>query len=94
MKSDPNKSITIVVVGIENNTEQKETIEILETMYDKDRGYKRLKSQFRDRLLRVEMEPVTDVAAFSRRINFGMVTEVSGRTIKVTYGKSHATQII
>jgi hypothetical protein len=94
MKADPKKSVTVVIAGIENSTEQKEILAILATMYDKDRGYKRFKSQFQDKLFTVEMEPVTDVEAFSHRINFGTVTEVTGRVIKVTYGKSRATLIV
>jgi hypothetical protein len=94
IKSDPDKNVTVVVVGIESAADQKEVIEILERMYDKERRYKRFKSQFRDNQLTVEMEPVTNVETFARRIDFGTVTEVTGRTIKVTYAKSHAKMII
>jgi hypothetical protein len=94
IESDPNKNINIVIVGIESAAEQKEVIEILEAMYDKERRDKRFKSQFRDNQLTVEMEPVTNVETFARRIDFGTVTEVTGRTIKVTYAKSHAKMII
>jgi hypothetical protein len=56
-------------------------------MYDKDAGAKRSQSRYDDRLLSVKMYPVTDVEAFSRRINFGTVTDVSDRTVKVQYAK-------
>ena len=88
---DPGKSVTVIVTDLENKTEQEEVIKILETMYDKDARSKRYKSVFDAGRLTVQMQPVTDVDAFSRRINFGTVTEVSGRTIKVTYVRSRST---
>jgi hypothetical protein len=85
---DPNRSVTVVIAGLASDAEQHEVIEILETMYDKNGGYKRYKARFDNKLLTIQMAPVADVDAFSRRINFGTVTEVTGRTIKVTYVKS------
>lgn len=35
----------------------------------------------------VELSPVEDIDAFSRKINFGEVIEVDGRTVKVKFVK-------
>jgi len=88
---DPAKTVTVEVSGLASNTESDEVTEILKTMYDKDARYKRTKSRFDGNQLTVEMEPVSDINAFSRRINFGSVTEVSGRTVKITYVRSGST---
>jgi hypothetical protein len=88
---DAAKTVTVEVSNLENDKESDEVLETLKTMYDKDAKYKRTNVRFDGKKLTVDMAPVTDVEAFSRRINFGTVTQVSGRTVKVAYLKSGAT---
>jgi hypothetical protein len=87
VRFDPDETVLIEVTGVIEEADRAEVLEVLETMYDKDAGAKRLQSRYNDRLLSVKMYPVSDVEAFSRRINFGTVTDVSGRTVKVQYAR-------
>ncbi len=84
-KFEPDKTVQIEVAGLREDADRKEVLEILKTMYDEDVGAKLTRSRYSDGLLSVKMYPVSDVEAFSRRINFGTVTNVSDRTIKIRY---------
>ena len=86
VKFEPDKTVLIEVTDLIKKAERDEVLEILKTMYDKDAGAKRSESRYSEGLLTVKMYPVSDVEAFSRRINFGTVTEVSGDAVEPSTG--------
>lgn len=88
VKFEPDKTVLIEVTNLEE-ADRTEVTEILKTMYDEDAGAKRSEARYDGHVLTVKMYPVSDIEAFSRRINFGTVTEVSGRTVKVRYVARH-----
>lgn len=89
---DPDKTAIIEVSGLVEQADRTEVLEILATMYDNDAAWKQSRSLYNGSLLTVKMSPVRDVEAFSKRINFGTVTEVAGRTVKVRYIKCQDIQ--
>ena len=82
---DPAKTVTVEITGINDDDDRDEIGETLKGMTD---GSSHLMTFFSsgDKMT-VELSPVGDVKAFSRKINFGEVTEVDGRTIKVEFVK-------
>lgn len=85
---DPDESVTVEVSNLPSDRASDEVLEALKTLHDANARYKRTKSTFNDGTLTVTLAPVSDVDAFARRIEFGKVTEVSGRTVKVSYARS------
>lgn len=88
VQSDPNESITVEISNVPDSAASEEILDTLKTMHDKDARYTRTRSSFNRGVLTVTLAPVVDVEAFTRRINFGTVTEISGRTVKVSYARS------
>jgi hypothetical protein len=82
---DSAKTVEVEISGVDGNPAREEILEVLSTMYDKDAGSKRMHSSSSHDVLKVKMSPVSDVQAFSRRINFGTVEQVADRTVKVRY---------
>jgi isopentenyl phosphate kinase len=82
---EPAKKVTIEINEISAEADRDEVKETLKGMTD---GSSHLMTSFStgDQMT-VELSPVSDVDAFSRKINFGEVTEVKDRTVKVTFVK-------
>ena len=83
IEHDPAKTITIEISDISLETDRDRVKEILKGMTD---GSNHLLTSTRsgDKMT-VKLSPVTDVKAFSRQINFGKVTEVNERSVKVEF---------
>lgn len=94
VKFEPDKTVVIEVTGLIEEAERDEVLEILKTMYDKDAGAKRSESRYSDGLLSVKMYPVSDAEAFSRRINFGTVTDVTNRTVRIQYVRRQSSRAV
>lgn len=92
VKFEPDKTVLVEVTGLIAEADRDEVLEILKTMYDKGAGAKRSQSRYAEGLLTVKLYPVSDVEAFSRRINFGTVTDVSGRTVRVQYVRRQSSR--
>ena len=86
MEHDPATMVTVEVTGIADDAARDEVVEILKGMTDGNSHL--LTSTWDGQTMAVQLSPVADVSSFSRRINFGKVTEVNGRTVKVDYVRS------
>jgi hypothetical protein len=85
MKHDPATMVTIEITGVPAEADReriKESVKkwtdgsshMMTTMHSGDK-------------LSIDLSPVTDVDAFSKKIDFGDVTKVDGRKITVTFKK-------
>ena len=82
---DPEKTVTIEITGSMTDDERDQIGEILKGMTDGTSHM--LTSSWAGEKATIKLSPVFDVEAFSRKINFGKVTEVDGRTVKVEFVK-------
>lgn len=80
----PEQTVTIEITGELDDAEQEQIIEKLKTMTD---GSSHSMSSFSSgNSTTIELAPVGDVQAFADKIDFGEVTAVEGRTVKVSVG--------
>ncbi len=82
---DSAKTVTVVITGISTAADREEVGETLQGMTDGSSHL--MTSSSSGSTMTIKLSPVTDVEAFSRKINFGDVTEVKDRTVKVTFVK-------
>ena len=82
---DPEQTVHIEISSITEQAERDEVHEILKGMTEGS-GHVITTKRDRDTLL-IKLSPVRDVQAFARRINFGQVTEIEGRTVRIEYIK-------
>ena len=82
-EQDPAKTVTVEITGIHDDDDRDEIQETLKGMTEGS-SHMMTTSSSGDKMT-VKLSPVGEVKAFSRKINFGEVTEVDGRTIKVTF---------
>ena len=80
---DPNKTVTVEVIGIPTESDRKLVLETLKSMTDGSSRY--ITSTASGDTMTVTIWPVSDVTAFSQRINFGKVTNVRGRVVKIDF---------
>jgi hypothetical protein len=78
---DPEKTVTVEIIGI--RSERKQVRETLEKMTESSWHY--ITSTASGNSMTIQVSPVSDVEKFSKRITFGKVTEVRGRTVKVDF---------
>jgi uncharacterized lipoprotein YajG len=80
----PEQTVTIEITGTMDDAEQDQITEKLKTMTD---GSGHSMSSFSSgNSMTIELAPVSDVQAFADKIDFGEVTAVEGRTVKVSVG--------
>ena len=84
-EQDPAKTVTVEITGVNDDVDGDEIRETLKGMAEGS-SHMMTSSSSGDKLT-VKLSPVGDVEAFSQKINFGKVTEVDGRTIKVDFVK-------
>ena len=82
---DPARTVTVEITGINEDEDRDEVRATLTGMADGS-SYVITSSSSGDRMT-VRLSPVEDVKGFSRKINFGNVTEVDGRTVRVEFVK-------
>lgn len=82
---DPAKTVTVEISGIDDATDREAVQETLKGMTDGS-SHIMTTSSSGDQMT-IKLSPVTDVKAFSQKINFGKVTEVEDRTVKVDFVK-------
>ena len=80
---DPAVTVTIEISGVSAESDQDDIKETLEGMTDGS-SYSIYSRNFGSKMT-INLSPVSDVDAFVEKIDFGTVTEVSGRTIKVDF---------
>ena len=81
----PENSVTIKIMGIADDATQDAITDKLKTMTDG--GGHSMSSMKMGGVLTVELSPVKDVEAFARKIDFGKVTGVEGKTVTVQVNK-------
>lgn len=82
-EQDPAKTVTVEITGVNDNEDRDDIQETLKGMTEGS-GHAMSSSSSGDKMT-VKLSPVGDVQAFSQKINFGKVTEVDGRTVKVEF---------
>jgi hypothetical protein len=85
LKHDPAKTVTVEIIGVDNEDDRDEIRETLKGMADGSSHL--MTSSSSGEKMTVKLSPVSDVQAFSRKINFGEVTQVDGRTVRVEFVK-------
>lgn len=84
-EQDPEETVTVEVSGVTNDDDRDEVSETLKGMTDGSSHI--LHSSWSGNTVTYSLSPVKDVDAFSKKINFGKVTEVKDRTVKVDFVK-------
>ena len=82
-KQDPAKTVTVEITGVNDASARDEIQETLKGMADGSSHV--MATSWSGDKMTVNLSPVRDVKAMSRKINFGEVTDVDGRTIKVEF---------
>jgi hypothetical protein len=82
-EQDPATTVTVEISGISDEGDREQVEETLKGMTDGSSHS--IASSWSGDKMTVNLSPVGDVQAFSRKINFGEVTEVDGRTVKVKF---------
>lgn len=82
-QQDPAKTVTVVISGIPDGEASELIHETLIGMVDGSSHM--LNSRTNGNEMTVSLSPVSDVKKFSKKINFGKVSSVEGRTVKVDY---------
>ncbi|MEX0939660.1 MAG: hypothetical protein WDZ59_17480 [Pirellulales bacterium] len=80
---DPAKTVNLQITGVSDEATRDEIQETLEGMTDGSSHF--MTTTWSGETMRVKLSPVTDVEAFTRKINFGEVVEVDDRTVKVQF---------
>ena len=84
-EQDPAETVTVQITGVDDASDRDDIQETLKGMTDGS-SHMMTTSSSGDTMT-VSLSPVKDVEAFSKKINFGKVTEVDDRTIKVEFVK-------
>jgi hypothetical protein len=84
-KFGPDETITIIITGIRKNETGKEIEEKVQAMTDSKPSS--MRAVFRRGVKTITLAPVKDPQAFADKIDFGRVTSVEGRTIKMVSNK-------
>ncbi len=85
ISQDPATTVTVVVTGISDEDDREDVQVKLKGMADGS-SHSIVTTTVNDKMT-VRLSPVEDIQAFADKIDFGEVTEVDGRTVKVTFGK-------
>lgn len=80
---DPEKMVTIEIVGIDSKEDRESVTETLKKVTDGPWHY--ITSTSSGDTMTIRVSPVRDVDAYLEKIDFGKVTEVKGRTVKVEF---------
>ena len=81
---DPAGTVTLEISGISAESDRDDVKKALKGMTDQA-SYNSYSSYSDGKKMTVNLSPVSDVDAFVKKVNFGTVTEVSGRTIKIDF---------
>jgi len=80
--SDPETTVTVEVTGVSGALSRDRISERLADLVDA--SPKRVATTYTNTRMTVRLSPVTDVQAFADKIDCDTVTEVAGRTIRLT----------
>lgn len=84
--TDPAQSVTVMISGAPSDDAERERIkDALKSLMDSGPSKSTSSmSNSAERTLQMTLFPVRDVEAFAKRIDFGTVTRIDGRTVHVT----------
>ncbi len=85
LEQDPATTVQIEITGIRDKADREAVAEKLGGMTDGS-GHSMTSSWSGDKMT-INLSPVSDVHAFSEKIDFGKVTAVEDRTVKVQFKK-------
>jgi len=90
LQHDPAKAVSIEVSGVTSPTEGERVKQSIDRAQKESKKWTDGSSNVMTwseggQQMKVEVRPVSDVDAFVKQIDFGEVTQVDGRTIKVAY---------
>jgi hypothetical protein len=90
LQHDPAKAVSIEVSGIASPTDQERAKQGIDRAQKQSKKWSDGSSNVMTwseagQQMKVEVTPVSDIDAFVKKIDFGEVTGVEGRTIKVAY---------
>lgn len=80
---DPAETVTLEITKLTNDADRDQIQKVLKGMTDGSSHV--MTSSWSGDSMTVRLSPVSDVKAFARKINFGEVTAVDGRTITVEF---------
>ncbi len=80
---DPATTVKLEITGISQADDREAVSDQLKNMTDGSSHM--MTSTYSGDKLTVQLSPVSDVDAFSKKINFGTVTEIKDRTVKIVY---------
>jgi hypothetical protein len=86
-KAGPDTTVTVEIVANISDDQRDQIREKLEGMLDAPRSSVSLRHRLEGNKLTFELSPVSDVQAFAKKIDFGKVTEVKDRRVKVELEK-------
>ena len=86
LEQDPKLTVTVEITGISDKADYERVKESLKGMVDKS-IYHPTQSTWSGNTMTVQLYPVSNVQALSKRIDFGKVTEIQGQTVKVEFAK-------
>lgn len=80
-----NQNVTVEITGVPtDDTKRDKIIEDLKGLTDSDgNGFNSYSSTYSGNQMTVNLSPVKDVDAFSKKISFAKVTKVEGHTVKL-----------
>ena len=90
LQNDPSKMVTIEINGIPDGKESERVLERIDEAQKQTKKWTDGSSNVMNwngtgQQMTVEMAPVSDVDAFVKQLDFGRVTAVDGRKIKIAY---------
>jgi hypothetical protein len=93
LQHDPSKMVTIEISGIPDGKESERVLERIDEAQKQSKKWTDGSSNVMNwngtgQQMTVEMAPVSDVDAFVKKLDFGRVTAVEGRKIKVVFPPS------
>ncbi len=82
-EQDASVTVTLEISGISDQADREQVQEKLKGMTDGNSHS--MRSNYSGNQMSITLSPVTDVDAFAQKIDFGNVTDVSDRTVKVDF---------
>jgi hypothetical protein len=82
-KVGPETTVTVEVIGVINDSTRDEILDKLRGMLHAPRSGEIFEASQVGTKLTVKLSPISDAESFSRKIDFGKVTEIKDRTVKV-----------
>lgn len=87
LSHDPARTVTLEIEGSPSETDKDLIEEKVKSLIDEGSYVTKISSFETNSKWTVNVSPVSDVETFASQIDFGEVTDINGRTIKIIYSK-------